>query len=406
MIARWGPSALDGIRPIVDGGVSSPQEFIAGGVASGVKPSGRPDLAAVVSTRPARVAVMTTTNRVKAPACHLCEDHAADGSARAVIVNAGNANVCAPDDAAHARRIVDAAANQLALAREEVLVMSTGVIGVPLPVERIEAAMPALVEDLDASGGGRAAQAIMTTDTRPKQLAVEVTDGAGGRCVVGGMAKGVGMIEPSMATLLVALTTDAELDAARTRQMLRDSVASTFNRISVDGDRSTSDTAALFANGAAGSVDPDRVAAAVTHVCAELARMVVADGEGASRVAAITVDNAATGEDAEAFARAVATSLLVRAALHGADPNWGRILMALGNAEVALDPSRVTVRCAGTTVCRDGMAVAFDRVAVANAMGADEVEIVIDVAAGNASATVLTCDLTPEYVRFNAEYTT
>jgi glutamate N-acetyltransferase / amino-acid N-acetyltransferase len=285
--------------------------------------------------------------------------------------------------------------------------MSTGVIGVPLPIERITAALPGLAAGLTADGGPAAAEAMMTTDTHPKQVAFEVTDAAGGRCVVAGMAKGVGMIEPAMATLLVVLTTDAPLAPPLAKQLLRTNVRRTFNRISVDGDGSTSDTVALLATGTAAQPPGlDTLERALHAVCADLAEQVVADGEGASRVAAVTVRGASSEDDAEHLARAVATSLLVRAAIHGADPNWGRILMALGNAGVAFDPRRVSVTCAGITVCRFGVAASFDPGQVAAAMSRPEIEIGIDLGAGRSSATMLTCDLTPEYVRFNSEYTT
>jgi glutamate N-acetyltransferase / amino-acid N-acetyltransferase len=404
VIAGWGPPDRTGLHEI-RGGVTAAPGFAAGGIVSGVKASGRADLALVVADGPASVVALTTTNRVKAPACRITERHAADGTARAVVVNSGNANVCTPDGDAHAARMAEATAAMLEMVPTDVLVMSTGVIGEPLPIERIERALPALVDDLDVDGGSRAAEAILTTDTRDKQFAVEVTDGAGGRCVVGGMAKGVGMIEPTMATLLVLLTTDAAVERDALEAMVRAATDATFNRISVDGDRSTSDTIAVLARGTA-PIAADALARGIHAVCAELAHRVVADGEGASRVAAVRVTSAASPDDAELLARSVATSLLVRAAIHGADPNWGRILMALGNAGVELRLDRVRVDCAGTTVCRGGVAVAFDRPAVAAAMAAPQVEIRIDVGDGEHAATVLTCDLTPEYVRFNAEYTT
>jgi glutamate N-acetyltransferase / amino-acid N-acetyltransferase len=286
--------------------------------------------------------------------------------------------------------------------------MSTGVIGVPLPVDRIEAALPAAVADLgsDAAAADRAAEAMLTTDTRTKQVAYRITDDTGS-CTVAGVAKGVGMIEPGMATLLVALTTDAPLAAPLARQVLRDAVSCSFNRVTVDGDMSTSDSVALFASGA--TATPPALGAlnrAVHAVCADLAHAVVTDGEGATRVAAITVRAAPTEDDAERLARAVATSLLVRAAIHGADPNWGRILMAMGSAGTDFDPERVTVTCAGVTVCRFGVAAVFDRGQAAAAMAKPEIEIAVDLGLGRHTATVLTCDLTPEYVRFNAEYTT
>ncbi|MFA9445593.1 bifunctional glutamate N-acetyltransferase/amino-acid acetyltransferase ArgJ [Egicoccus sp. AB-alg6-2] len=405
MIGGWGPGDRSGLEP-VEGGATAAAGFRASGVVSGVKPSGRPDLALLVADAPAGAAAVTTTNLVKAPACTLTDRHVADGRAQAIVVNAGNANVCTPQGEAHAQRLAAVTADRLGIAAGDVIVMSTGVIGVPLPIERIEAALPTAVAALTADGGDAAATAMLTTDTRTKQVAFRVTDDHG-TCVVGGMAKGVGMIEPTMATLLVAITTDAPLGGPIARKLLRAAVSTTFNRISVDGDGSTSDTVALLASGTAAQPPGlDTLARAVHAVCADLAHAVVADGEGATRVAAVTVREAAIEADAERIARAVATSLLVRAAIHGGDPNWGRILMAMGNAGVEFDPRRVTVRCGGITVCRFGVAASFDRGQAAAAMRKPEVTIEVDLGTGAASATVLTCDLTPEYVRFNAEYTT
>ncbi len=406
MIAGWGPTDRDGLTPI-DGGVTTAAGFRAAGVVSGVKPSGKPDLALIAADTPAAAAVMTTTNLVTASSCELTQQHAADGQAQAVVINAGNANVCTPHGEEHTRALAASAAEHLDIPDGEVLVMSTGVIGVPLPIDRITDAMPTVVGELATDGGHAAAEAMLTTDTHTKEVAVEVTDAQGGRCVVAGMAKGVGMIEPAMATLLVVLTTDAPLNGTIARRVLTGAVRSTFNRISVDGDGSTSDSIALLASGRAERPPSlEAVGRAVHAVCADLAEQVVADGEGATRVGAVTITGAATEAEAEKLARSVATSLLVRAAIHGADPNWGRILMAMGTAGVAFDPRRVSVTCGGITVCRFGVAASFDRGQVAAAMDRPVVELGADVGSGDAAATVLTCDLTPEYVRFNAEYTT
>jgi glutamate N-acetyltransferase / amino-acid N-acetyltransferase len=401
----WGPTDRTGLTPVT-GGVTATPGFRAAGGTSGVKASGKPDLALIVADHPASVAVVTTTNHVKAPACALTERHAADGRAQTVVVNSGNANVATPDGAAHTQRLAEVAGHATGVVAEDVLVLSTGVIGEPLPIDRIEAAMPAVAAALAPDGGGAAAEAMLTTDSRTKQVAFRVAD-EHGSCTVAGTAKGVGMIEPTMATLLVVLTTDAPVNAGVLRSLLRRAVSTSFNRISVDGDRSTSDTVALLASGlAATPPGVETLGRALQAVCADLAEQVIADGEGASRVAAVTVRGAGSEADAERLARAVATSLLVRAAIHGADPNWGRILMALGNADVPVDPRRVSITCGGITVCRFGVAAVFDRGQAARAMAKPEVEIGIDVGAGRARATVLTCDLTPEYVRFNSEYTT
>jgi len=274
VIAGWGPVDRTGLLPTL-GGVTAAQGFRAGGVASGVKPSGKPDLALVVAEAQAGCAVVTTTNLVKATACELTERHAADGTARAVLINSGNANVCTPHGAEHTLAMAAAAADHLDVAVEDVLVMSTGVIGVPLPLERITGALPGLVEGVTAAGGAAAAEAILTTDTHVKQVAFEVTDGDGGRCVVGGMAKGVGMIEPAMATLLVVLTTDAPVGGALARRLLTGAVRTTFNRISVDGDGSTSDTVALLASGRATRPPHLEVVGRALHaVCADLAEQI------------------------------------------------------------------------------------------------------------------------------------
>lgn len=406
MIPGWGPQDRRGLTAIA-GGVTAAAGVRANGATSGIKASGAPDLALVVTDEAAVVAVVTTQNLVKAPSCRVSERHAANGRARAVVINSGNANVCTPDDVADTKQMVGDTAQTLAIAVDDVLVMSTGVIGEPLPIDRIRAALPELAAGLADDGGDRAATAIMTTDTRSKQAAYRVTDANGATCVVGGMAKGVGMIEPNMATLLVVLTTDAPLTPDEARTLLTSSVGRTFNRISVDGDGSTSDSAALLATGEAPNPPgPGAVATALHAVCADLAHAVVSDGEGASRVAAITVTRASNDHEAEQLARSIATSLLVRAAIHGADPNWGRILMAMGSAQVGFDPRRVQVTIAGTTVCRNGVGVTFDRDALGETMRRDLVEILVDVDQGGATVTMLTCDLTPEYVRFNAEYTT
>lgn len=404
-LRHWGPPDRSG-QVALDGGVTGVDGLRAGGVVSGVKPSGTPDLALVVADSPAAMGAVTTSNVVKASSAVRTDRVAASGTAQAIVVNSGNANVATPDGAAHTDRMAAATATALGIDAGDVLVMSTGVIGVPLPIDRVEAAIPAVVADLDTDGGHRAATAMMTTDSHPKEVALRVEDGSGS-CVVAGMAKGVGMIAPNMATLLVVLATDAPMPAALARQLVRKAVDVTFNRITVDGDQSTSDQCVLLATGAAPQPPSlEAVARAVHAVCADLALQVISDGEGASRVAAVTVSGASTEADAATMARAIATSLLVRAAIHGADPNWGRIMMAMGNAGVPFEPARVQVTCAGHTVARFGAATAFDRDRAAIAMQADHVAIEVDLGAGRSSATMLTCDLSEEYVTYNSEYTT
>ena len=290
----------------------------------------------------------------------------------------------------------------------DVIPLSTGIIGVPMPTRTLLDGVPPVVAALgrEPSHAEQAAEAITTTDTRTKQVAVEVRDG-NGTCRIAGMAKGAGMIEPAMATMLCVITTDAPLSGAALRPMLRQAVNRTFNRISVDACGSTNDTVVVLASGAADQ-PPGLSAfqAGLEAVCAALAREIVEDGEGTTRVAEVTVGNARTEQDAVDLARAVTSSTLFRAALHGADPNWGRVLGALGTSDVPFDPRRVAVKFQGVTVCRFGAAVAFDRGNLAARMDKPLVEVEIDLGAGDAAATLLTADLTPAYVAENAYYTT
>ena len=404
----WGPADRSMLTAL-PGGVTAVPGVQAGGVAAGLKDSGAPDLALIDVGAPVGVAVTTTTNLVKAAPCVVTEEHAAGGSARAVIVNAGNANACTGqrglDDA---RRTCAEAARVLGCDATDVLPLSTGIIGVPLPVDRLIAGLPAVFGDLadDAAAGERAARAITTTDTGPKLLAVEVADDAG-RCRIGGMAKGAGMIEPAMATMLTVLVTDAPLRGTVLKRALRQAVERTFNRISIDACGSTNDTVVLLATGTA--VAPPNLGAFQTGleaVCADLAHAIVADGEGTSKVCSVTVRGAPTERDAQLLARSVTASALFRAAIHGADPNWGRILSAMGSAGVPFEPERVAVACGGVTVCRFGTATSFDAGQAAAALSGDEVTVEVDLGIGTRSATMLCADLTPQYVADNAYYTT
>lgn len=408
LVARWGPEDRSVLLPIAGGGVSAPPGFRAGATAAGLKPSGRPDVAVVVADREATLAVSTTTNRVRAACCDVAVEHAADGRGRAVVLNAGNANACVPDGRAHAEQTCEAVAAHLGTEAGQVVPMSTGIIGVPMPIDRLLAGVPAALDDAtgDVAGSQRAANAILTTDLAAKQVAYHVIDEQG-RCTVGAMAKGSGMIEPAMATMLGVITTDAPVPAAVLRTMLKQAVKRSFNRISVDGCGSTNDIVAVLASGAA--AQPPGLSAlqtALEAVCADLAAMIVRDGEGVTRVARLIVGGANTEQDAERLARTVAGSTLFRAALHGGDPNWGRILAAMGVSDVAFDPARVSVTCGGVTVCRFGVAASFDPGQAAAAMQKEQVDIAVDLGLGDAQATFLVGDLSREYVTINADYTT
>lgn len=346
------------------------------------------------------VAVFT---RSQAPAPHVDLDRRRliSGRARAVVVNSGCANA-----ATGAAGLADAEAMSAGVAVEldcdsdHVLVCSTGVIGTRLPMDAIMAAIPGLVADLDtdAAHGEAAAHGIMTTDSVPKQA---ISEGRG--WTIGGMSKGAGMVRPDMATMLAFLTTDAVLDVEAMQPILAEAVANTFNCLDIDGCQSTNDTVILMASGVSG-VTPDHelFSAALEAVCGDLVRQMARDAEGATKVVAIEVSGAASREDARRLGRQVADSALVRAAFHGADPNWGRVLGALGSAEVALDQSQVAICFAGVPVCSGGVAVDVDEPAVVRAMAGD-FEVYISVGEGDGAATVITTDLTPDYVRFNSD---
>lgn len=398
---------------IEGGSVTSPRGFRAAGVTCGIKPSGSRDLALTVSDRLAAGAAVYTTNRVQGAPIPVCREHLADGRAGAVIINSGIANVCnGARGRADAVRMCQAAAQRLDLSTRDVLVCSTGLIGVPLPMEKIEEGIPRVVDRLSEEGGAEAAEAMMTTDTVAKHAAVRV-DLDGIPVTVGAVAKGAAMISPNMATMLALITTDAAVPAARLRQLLVRAVGRSFNCCTVDGDMSTSDTVIALANGAAmAGVDGlseeafERLAQAMERVCRRMARAIAADGEGASKLISIRVLGGRTEAEARQVGLAVANSSLVKTAAFGNDPNWGRILCAVGYAGVDLDPEAVAVSLCGEPVYGGGAGIDFDAEALRAAMKSEEIGIEIDLKAGAGEAEIFTSDLTYEYVRLNAEYTT
>ncbi|MCW5862303.1 MAG: bifunctional glutamate N-acetyltransferase/amino-acid acetyltransferase ArgJ [Anaerolineae bacterium] len=401
-----------------DGSPTTPLGFRAAAVAAGIKQSGRPDLVLVVSDRDCAAAGVFTSNRVAAAPVLLDRETLAAGRAalRGVIINAGNANACtgAPG-LADAREMQQLAAAAVGARPPQFLVMSTGVIGVPLPMERVRTGVAAAAPLLSAEGGPAAAEAIMTTDTRPKRAAVEV-ELTGGRVRLGGMAKGAGMIHPNMATLLGLLTTDAAVAPDDLDALLRDAVAGSFNAISIDGDTSTNDTVLLLANGAAGVALSDaesraRFAAALSDLCRQLAQMIVRDGEGATRVVTLRVTGATSAADARRAADAIATSPLVKTAFAGGDPNWGRILAATGRSGAMVDPDRLSlwVGAPGAEplqLVRAGTPTAFREADAAAVFALPEFIAHVDLALGDGETTLWTTDLTHEYVTINADYRT
>ncbi|MFF4323696.1 bifunctional glutamate N-acetyltransferase/amino-acid acetyltransferase ArgJ [Streptomyces sp. NPDC001568] len=379
--------------------VTAAQGFDASGVAAGIKESGAPDLALVVNRGPSRAAAgVFTSNRVQAAPVRWSREVLADGRISAVVLNSGGANACTgPAGAEDTRVTAELTADALGVDPREVAVCSTGLIGVRLPMDRITEGIGAAAARLTPEGGEDAAVAIKTTDSVHKTA---VAHGAG--WTVGGMAKGAGMLAPGLATMLVVLTTDADVTAEVLDSALRDAVRTTFDRVDSDGCMSTNDTVLLLASGAC-EVTPDQAdfTRVVHTVCLDLARQLVADAEGASKEIEVAVVGAARESDAVTVARSVARNNLLKCALHGEDPNWGRVLSAIGTTDAAFDPDRLDVAINGVWVCRDGAAgESRDKVD----MSAREIVITIDLRAGETSATVWTNDLTAEYVHENSAY--
>lgn len=394
-----------------EGGITAPLGFLAAGVSAGIKKSGKRDVCVIAAEHTCAAAGVFTVSATAAAPVIVSREHLGTGELRAVVVNAGNANACTgAQGRADAHAMADAAAGALGCSAGEVAVCSTGVIGVPLPLELVREGISEAVGLLDPRGGEDAAEAIMTTDTFAKQLAISVV--ADGRTfTVGGMAKGSGMIQPNMATMLGFITTDAPMSSAACDAILRSAVAKSFNRITVDSDTSTNDTCILMASGAEGgpelepgSVAHAAVAAAVSEVATALAQMVVRDGEGATKFVTVTCRGAASESDAERIAFAIANSPLMKCALFGEDANWGRVAMAVGKSGAQVDPDALEIVFAGIVTCRNGTAVPFDEAEAAVLLGRPEVDIVVDLHVGDAEATVWTCDFSYDYVRINGDY--
>jgi glutamate N-acetyltransferase / amino-acid N-acetyltransferase len=391
-------------------GVTFARGFVAGAVAAGVKHAGteRLDVALIASTAdPCGAAGVFTRNQVIAAPCVVTKDRLARGRIRAIVVNSGNANACTGVQGERdAVAMTEAAAASLGVAAADVAVASTGVIGIPMPMDRIAPAIARI--ELSVGGWDAASRAIMTTDTKPKVAEREVAL-PGGTVRVGGIAKGAGMIHPDMATLLCFVTTDARIEDAALRSMLGPIAAETFNAISVDGDTSTNDTLLVLANGASGV----RVTAAdlpfreaLAGVCLELARAIVSDGEGVTKVFEVRVTGAASDEDARRAARTITTSNLVKTAVHGADPNWGRIIAAAGRSGATVDAAKASVTIGGVPVYREGTPCAFDDAAVRAIFRQSEIPIEVALGLGAGTARAWGTDLSAEYVRINADYTT
>jgi glutamate N-acetyltransferase/amino-acid N-acetyltransferase len=395
---------------IPSGSVSSASGFLAGAVRAGIKGKNELDLAILCSEVPCKAAGVFTTNQIKSAPVILSQRHIAKGRAQAIVVNSGCANACTGEQGlADAREMAKLTAAKLGLSPEHILVASTGVIGVPLPMDKIRAGIPKIKPT--RRGGHDFCRAIMTTDTRPKEMAAQV-DLKGTQFTIGGVAKGAGMIHPNMATMLCFIATDAVVSADFLQAALHKAVDGSFNMVSIDGDTSPSDCAFLLANGLAGNepIDFDNGGAfqkALNAVCTHLAKSMARDGEGATKLIEVTVEGAEDQVWARQAARTIAGSPLVKAAIHGNDPNWGRIVAALGRSEARVSEDRLDVYLNDVCVMKQGCPAPFSKAEMISALSnSDNVLIRLCLNLGDGQATAWGCDLSEEYVTINSAYTT
>ncbi len=402
---------------LISGGVCAAKGFTANGIHCGIRKNRtKKDLALIYSEVPCTAAAVYTTNLVKGAPLTVTKSHLADGKAQAVICNSGNANTCNADGIEIAEKMSAAIADELGISATDIVVASTGVIGQPLNLEPIVTGIPALVAGLSEDGCEAAAEGIMTTDTKEKIVAVEFTAG-GKKCTIGGIAKGSGMIHPNMATMLVFITTDAAISSEMLAKALSGDIADTFNMVSVDGDTSTNDMVTVLANGMAGNSeitaegeDFSEFMKALNTVNVSLCRMIAGDGEGATKLLECKVTGAADIATAKTVAKSVICSSLTKAAMFGADANWGRVLCAIGYSGADVDVSKIDVAfrsAAGEIpVCKNGAGIDFSEEIAKKILLESEIEILVDLGSGNASSTAWGCDLTYDYVKINGDYRT
>ncbi len=397
----------------IRGGVLSPGGFSASALNCGIKKRGRDDLALLFSEFPAFCAATFTTNRIRSGSVTVSEKAAKKGIAQAVIVNSGNANCCVGEsEIKDAGRMIALAAEGLGVNKELILVGSTGIIGKPLPITKIASKIKQLVKNLDYKSGTKFARAIMTTDTVAKETAVKIPIG-GNLITIGGAVKGSGMIHPDMATMLAFFTTDACVDKTALRDAFKEAVRDSFNRITVDGDTSTNDSAFILANGFAGnkiirknSITYVKFLDALKTVAKNLAKKIVLDGEGATKFVEVTVKNANTEKTADKIARRIANSNLVKTMIAGGDPNWGRVAASAGSAGAGVKQGKLDIYFGKKQVMERGRGTVKNHKTLRGMFKRKEIEITVDVNSGKKSATVWTCDFTEDYVRINAEYET
>lgn len=400
------------VFPVTNGSVTTPKGFKASGIYAGIKQKGK-DIACIVSDAPAFVAGMFTTNKMPAHCVVFNKLQVRDGCAQALIVNAGNANCCTGEqgwqDTVEMARLT---ALLLSLDKNQVLVLSTGIIGEPMPMDKIRNGIDRAVTALSGDGGLDAAQAIMTTDTVPKNYSVEfeLDDKL---CSIGVIAKGSGMINPNLATMFCIFTTDVYITSHLLQQAFKDTVKSSLNMLTVDGEMSTNDTALLFANGAARNNKIEAktknyyiFCAALKALSVKVTKAIAEDGEGATKLVTVTVSGAHSKKQAVLAAKSIANSMLVKTAIFGKDPNWGRIVQSAGASGALINIDKFSVEFAGIKVAENGGNTSFDKTLMSQALEEKNINVAIDLAVGKATATVFTCDLTHDYVTINADYHT
>lgn len=402
---------------IITGGVCAAQGFTASGIHCGIRKNRtKNDLALIYSEKPASAAAVYTTNLVKGAPLLVTKSHISDGKAQAVICNSGNANTCNADGVEIAEKMSDLIATELKIKSDDIVVASTGVIGQPLDITPIKNGIPALVSALSKDGGEAAAEGIMTTDTVRKEIAVEFEIG-GKTCRMGGIAKGSGMIHPNMATMLVFITTDAAVSDKMLQKALSTDIANTFNMVSVDGDTSTNDMVTVLANGLAGNKEIDAededyavFAKALNTVTVYLCKMIAGDGEGATKLLECKVTGAKDEKNAKTVAKSVICSSLLKAAMFGADANWGRVLCAIGYSGADVDINKVDVsfrsKAGQVDVCKNGAGIEFSEEIAKTVLLEKEIEILVGLGDGDASSVAWGCDLTYDYVKINGDYRT
>lgn len=399
------------MKVVDNGSVTSPKGFLASGVAAEIKYTGRTDMAMVYSIVPAKAAAVYTLNKFKAAPLQVTEHNISNGTAQVMVINSGIANAgMGVTGMTQAQQMSDWTAEAAGVGKEEVIVASTGVIGLPLPMDKVQAGIAMAKAALTADGGHAAAQAIMTTDTICKEMAVAVEIG-GKTVTIGAMAKGSGMINPNMATMLGFITTDAAIELDALQAAFKANIDDSFNMVSVDGDTSTNDMVAVMANGQAenpviklGTAEFDLFQQTLGEICIAMAKKIASDGEGATKLVAATVTGAGSVAEARLAAKAVIASSLVKTAIYGNDANWGRIACALGYSGADFDPAKVNIFIGDVQVAKGGMGLDFDEEKATAILKQQEVPLLIELNIGEGKATAWGCDLTYDYIKINADY--